>query len=924
MIRNDSAEGVRDPSARLWKFANCEFDELRRDLRVKGMPVDLEAKPLEVLSYLLQHAGGVVTKDELLESVWPGTAVVDGSLATAISKLRRAIGDEDQLTIITVPRTGYRLAVPVQSKPLVGGLWPELGLKAGDLVPGRDQWHLTRSLEFAGSSEVWIGENPKTHEARVFKFASDGTELKGLKREVTLARFLHESLGDRRDFVRVLEWNFDSPPFFLESEYGGVNLAEWAESQGGLLNVPLELRLRILADIAKAVSAAHEVGVLHKDLKPANVLVRSETPDRTTGGSWQIKVADFGSGALADPARLRDLGITNLGFTQTLTSESNLTGTLSYLAPEILSGNSPTTSSDVYALGVILYQLIVGDFRKPLSPGWEADVLDPILRQDIAEAACGDPARRVKSAAELAERLQSLENRRVDRDRVQQAEQRALAAEKKLSAARAKRPWVAASIAALVFGLGASLLLYRRAVVERKIADRQTDIANAVNRFLANDLLGRSNPFNSGKADESLLDAVKGASFAIDRQFANEPKIAAQLHQTIARALDLRTDYPDARTEYERAEALFIKSDGNLSQDAMIVELQRAALEARSYQGGTLDQAKAILSAQEAKIGKLPHVRNDLQVWLSNARGMIALIDNNAQGAKQNFQAASELAANVREIDENTRLAFKQRLAFSNIRLGNGVEAERLFRELIAAYTRTSGPDSPDVLRVKLNLAQAFMIQNKNAEAVDETTQIYPSFVAKLGREHELSMQVLATRAQCEGTLGRWDDAIRDGLSLHELAVKKQGPSAFFSIASLADAATAQCRSGRLSDGEANLRSAYATAKQAFGDHAGLTGATADALADCLIARNHLDEASKLLDSIDPKPVAQLVGVPDWSATLDLSRAEIALRRGDFATAQRDVQPAIPVYSRADAEPYQKQRLQNVLAELDHGSRAAR
>src|SRR5215467_14943842 len=101
--------------------------------------------------------------------------------------------------------------------------------------------------------------------------------------------------------------------------------------------------------------------------------------------------------------------------------------------------------------------------------------------------------------------------------------------------------------------------------------------------------------------------------------------------------------------------------------------------------------------------------------------------------------------------------------------------------------------------------------QNKNAEAVDETNHIYPSFVAKLGRDHELSMQVLATRAQCEGTLGRWDDAIRDGMVLHQLAVQKQGPSAFFSIASLADAATAQCRSGRLSEGEANVRSAYET-----------------------------------------------------------------------------------------------------------------
>lgn len=925
MIRNDSSGNVRDFSARIWNFANCEFDELRRELRVNGTPVDLEAKPLEVLAQLLQHAGEVVTKEELLESVWPETSVVDGSLATAVSKLRKAIGDEEQLTILTMPRTGYRLAVPVQSKSLTGGQWPELGLKVGDAVPARDQWRLTRSLEFSGSSEVWVGQNPKTHEVRVFKFATDGVELKGLKREVTLARFLRESLGERPDFVRVLEWNFDTPPFFLESEYGGANLAEWVDAQGGLHKVPRELRLSLLVDIAKAVAAAHEVGVLHKDLKPANVLVSSSSgtaSDSSNGKSphWQIKVADFGSGALADPARLRALGITNLGFTQTATPESTLTGTLAYLAPEVLAGHSPTISSDVYALGVILYQLMVGDFRKPLSPGWEADIQDPLLRDDIAEAACGDPARRLKSAAELVERLQNLESRRIERDKVRLTEQRALIAEKKLSDSRARRPWIVLALAALLVGLGASLFLYRKAVAERDNADRQTQIAGAVNRFLANDLLGRSNPFSSGKADESLLDAVKRASSGIDRQFANEPKIAAQLHRTIARALDLRTDYPAARQEYDRAEALFTQSEGTLSQDAIIVQLQRAALEARSYQAGTLDLAKSILAAQEAKLSKLQHPRDDLQVWLSNARGMIALIDNNAQPAKQNFQAASDQAASVPEIDENTRLAFKQRLAFSNIRLGNGVEAERLFRELIATYSRSSGPDSPDVLRVRLNLAQAFMIQNKSAEAIDETNQIYPSFVAKLGRDHELSMQVLATRAQCEGTLGRWQDAIRDGLDLHQLAVQKQGPSSFFAIASLADASTAQCRAGRYVEGELNARAAYDTARKAFGEHAGLTGAAADTLADCLIERNRLDEASRLLDTIDGKIVAQLAGVPDWSANLDLSRAEIACRRGDFAAARRQIQPAIPVFSRADAEPYQKRKLEKLLATLDNRS----
>jgi eukaryotic-like serine/threonine-protein kinase len=939
MSSNDSGRPARDVparhiSARLWKFADCELDESRRELRVRGTAVELESKPLEVLIQLLHHAGEVVTKDELLESVWPGTEVVDGSLATAVSKLRRAMGDEEQLTILTVPRVGYRLAVPVQSKAVAGGVWDDQGLKAGDTVPGREQWRLNKKMGPSGSSEVWLAENPKTHESRVFKFATDGIELKGLKREVTLARFLRESLGERADFVRVLEWNFDTQPFFVESEYGGANLSEWAERQGGLPKVPRELRLRMLVEIAKAVAAAHDIGVLHKDLKPANVLVtarvtaevtaevaagREQDRGRGDGHSprWQIKVADFGSGALADPARLGALGITNLGFTETLTPDSILTGTLAYLAPEVLAGHSPTISSDVYALGVILYQLMVGDFRKPLSPGWEAGIDDPLLREDVAEAACGDPVRRLKSAAELVERLETLEARRAERGKVELAEQRAQVAERKLADSKARRPWIMVAVILLLVGLGASLVLYRRAAHERDIATRQTEIAGAVNRFMANDLLGRSNPFQSGKAEESLLDAVKRASPGIDRQFANEPQVAAELHRAIAHALDMRTDYADARGEYAQAAALFMKSEGPLSEDAIIVNLQRAAMEARNYQAGTLEKAKSILAEQESKVASLAQPRPDLEVWLYSARGMVALIANDAHSAKDNFQASYDKAATLPSIDDNTRLALKQRLGFAEVRLGNGPEAERLFRELIESYSRVDGPESAEVLRVRLNLAQAFMDEKKDAEAVDETNRIYPAFVSKLGPDHELTMQVLATRAQCEGAIEHYDDATRDDLELHRIAAIKQGPASFFAIASFTDASLAQCRGGHLAEGTLNARSAYQASRKAFGDHAGLTGGTADTLAECLIEQNKLDEAAKLLDGIDPKSVAQLEGIADFAPTIALARADIAFRRGNYAEARKLIQTAIPVFSRADAEPYPRRKLETLLTGLD-------
>ena len=100
---------------RLWHFGNATFDETAWTLTVAGQPVVLEHKPLALLRALLERAGDVVGKDDLLEAAWPGVVVVEASLPTAIRKLRKALGDDDSSrpVIATVPRIGYRLTVPV-------------------------------------------------------------------------------------------------------------------------------------------------------------------------------------------------------------------------------------------------------------------------------------------------------------------------------------------------------------------------------------------------------------------------------------------------------------------------------------------------------------------------------------------------------------------------------------------------------------------------------------------------------------------------------------------------------------------------------------------------------------------------------------------------------------------------------------------
>ena len=111
-----SRANERYVAPRRWSFNGCCFDEAEWALTVDGQRARIEAKPLEILRMLLERAGHVVSKDELLDRIWSDVTVVEASLPTAVHKLRAALHDDrrDQGLIETVPGIGYRLAVPVK------------------------------------------------------------------------------------------------------------------------------------------------------------------------------------------------------------------------------------------------------------------------------------------------------------------------------------------------------------------------------------------------------------------------------------------------------------------------------------------------------------------------------------------------------------------------------------------------------------------------------------------------------------------------------------------------------------------------------------------------------------------------------------------------------------------------------------------
>ena len=169
-------------------------------------------------------------------------------------------------------------------------------------------------------------------------------------------------------------------------------------------------------------------------------------------------------------------------------TSSSLSGTRNYLAPELLEGRPLTTLADIYALGMLLFQMAVGDFQQTLGVGWQRHVADDLLAEDIAACVDHDPDRRLNSAADLALRLRSLEARRARR--LAETEEKRLAEETAARLAKSRRQrriLTAFSALTVMFLLVVSILaLFANKLRRDAIISQQETVA--VNRRLEYDL----------------------------------------------------------------------------------------------------------------------------------------------------------------------------------------------------------------------------------------------------------------------------------------------------------------------------------------------------------------------------------------------------------------------------------------------------
>ncbi len=715
-------------------------------------------------------------------------------------------------------------------------------------IPQRPNWVLERKLGEGGSGEAWLAAHRQTGDSRAFKFCFDEAGLETLKREITLFRLLEKELGARPDVARLIDWSLDQAPYFIESEYtGGGSLVEWAESRGGIDRVPLATRLEIVAQVAVALAAAHSVGVLHKDVKPGNVLIAEDGDGRIAedadgriaehgdgriaedaDGGLQARLSDFGIGAVTERERLRAAGITVLAGGRAAMAGSSPTGTPLYTAPELLEGKPATLRSDVYALGVMLYQMVVGDLTRALGQGWRREVGDDILAGDIAAAVDGSPERRSGDALRLAEGLRALDARRRKLAAARRKEQEAEELRASVARGRRRRRVMALVIGILALFGGAVMIMAYRVSREAERAEREAAAARRVSEFLI-DLFENADPFAETAPAEAPGEVTVREILDRGARQLTEPASGGAGESGLE-------DQPGIRARLMNTVGMVYLNLGLLDQAEPLIE---AALAMR----------QELLEPDHPEIGDSLQSQAELLSW----RGRIE-------------------------------------------------PAEPLFRQAVTIRRRALGAGHPDVAVSLKSLAVNLSWQDKNGAAEPYYREALAIQRRALGERHPEVAETMADLGGVVQNLDRIDEA--EALQRESLAIRRQAlgadhPDVGTSMLYLAD--TLKSR-GDFDEAERLYRGSQTIHRRALGEGHPRLIVSFNNLADLLLTRGRPAEAQKLFREALAITRRQADGDHLWSAIMLNNLARAAVAGGDFAQGETWIREALAMFRRLSPE----------------------
>jgi serine/threonine-protein kinase len=258
-----------------------------------------------------------------------------------------------------------------------------------------ERYRIVGLLGKGGMGEVYRADDLKLAQPVALKFLPeafirDGAALARFHREVRVARQV-----SHRNVCRVYDIGEVDGHHFLSMEYiKGEELSSLLRRIGRL---PADKAVQLARQICAGLAAAHDSGVLHRDLKPSNIMIDDD---------GNARITDFGLAGFAEEFREEEVGA----------------GTPAYMAPEQLDGHSVTARSDIYSLGLVLYELFTGkrafeapslhdllELRRgdstPTSPTAIVKDLDPVIERVIDRCIAKNPASRPSSALQVAAAL---------------------------------------------------------------------------------------------------------------------------------------------------------------------------------------------------------------------------------------------------------------------------------------------------------------------------------------------------------------------------------------------------------------------------------------------------------------------------------------------------------------------------------------
>jgi len=348
-----------------YAFGPFRLDSENRVLVRDGTPVPLAPKVAETLVLLVESAGRLVDKDDLIKRVWPDAFVEEGNLNKNIFVLRKVLGEWDggREYIETVPKRGYRFVAPVNEVTHAEVALQSRTFTGANLI-GKKVSHY-RVLEIVGGGGmglVYKAEDLKLGRSVALKFLPEefGSDPKALERFEREARAA--SALDHPNICAIYEFGeHEGQPFLAMPLLEGKTLRDHIAS-GELL--PIDALLDVATQIANGLDAAHQRGIIHRDIKPANIFIT----DR-----GEAKILDFGLAKLvatetgADPA-LQDhrdresLAISRDVVTHDLfLSRTGIAmGTAGYMSPEQVRGEKLDVRTDLFSFGLVLYEMATG------------------------------------------------------------------------------------------------------------------------------------------------------------------------------------------------------------------------------------------------------------------------------------------------------------------------------------------------------------------------------------------------------------------------------------------------------------------------------------------------------------------------------------------------------------------------------------